>query len=144
MNEMEMIEKLKKNKTAFGLLFNDERECFIKVGLGNCLYYDGKDFVQPKAHRFFPEFIYAINPDYQPEPPKPEPMDCEIVEVDKLLGIVTHGYFQPLYKLPSLPNFCCFWFLKKNAMSEIIEVSYSRVSKARDEGRKVYARFRTE
>jgi hypothetical protein len=152
-SEMDMIEKLKKNKTAFGLLFNDEREGFEKAGTENCLYYDGKNFIQPKRKGFSSECTYAINPDYQPEPPKPEFVDLEIVkhaedqEQPWWIGVwycpsgeryefLPHE-FTHLHCLPSLPGFEGFFL--KNSEYKDTEVDYQRVARCMPN---VIARFK--
>ena len=122
----ELIERLKDKKyvRAFGLMKNEERECFRKVGYDNCLRYVAKDsWTKSSTHDLFSNITtYAIKPDYQPEP---EYVDLEITEEKGLLGVragfhcVTLIYeFTHLHCLPSLPNFEGF-YLKDSADVEV-------------------------
>ena len=80
-----LIEKLQKNIRVHGELSNDDRACFVKVGIKNCELYalstaagvrwlsqDGND-------HFYLYRAYHIKATYKPEP-KPEP-EIEWVEV---------------------------------------------------------------
>ena len=130
----ELIEKLKKNKVAFGLLSPEEQECLKKVGKENCLVYCPSNIWQQSNYGFNNTATYVIKPDYQPNP---EFVDLEITLVANLLGTYDKGIFCPLYKLPSLSNFECFW---KNHCHEVIYLDM--VAKIIARGHKVYARFR--
>jgi len=63
-----LIEKLKKNKIAFGLLSPEEQECLKEVGLANLIVYSHLGWRNTTGGTFFNTNIYAIKPDYQPEP----------------------------------------------------------------------------
>lgn len=63
----ELIEKLKKNKTCFCLLSEEEQNCFEEVGIDGCKVIRSKYWAEPILHGFFPDFTYRIKPDYQPE-----------------------------------------------------------------------------
>lgn len=63
----ELIEKLKTNKTAFGLVALEEQECFIKVGTENCLHFDN-NWRDCSSAAFSSCIAYAIKSEYQPEP----------------------------------------------------------------------------
>lgn len=148
----EMIEKLKdKNYVrAFGLMTPEEQECLRKVGIKNCEAYkrDG-DWGQAYGdalHQFDKECTYAIKPDYKPEP---EFVDLEIVNSNGALLVIpmhSQGRYDSflsgptrIHKLPSLPNFECFWWDNNGARWNLAIVY---VAKNIDKGHKVYARFR--
>lgn len=66
---MSLIEQLKHNKTAYGLLEPEERECFEKVKKENTIYYMYDDsWKQSRGNSFCRADTYRIKPDYQPEP----------------------------------------------------------------------------
>jgi len=150
---MSVIEKLKDKSyvRAFGLMeetLPGSQECFRKVGIDNCLLYgDGWNLA---GGEFIEYYTYAIKPDYQPEP---EFVDLEIKVYDGKL-VVEWGQHAPIYPssgicpdftvincLPSLPNFHCFWHEFQGGKVEFY--TDGKVSKLRDEGKTVYARFRT-
>ena len=149
----EMIEKLKKNKKAFGLLEPEEQECFKNVRKINCLWYHGSgvnDWGSDSGafSKFDNQTTYAIKPDYKPEP---EYVDLEIVENGNWLGIVLTDtnkvpltivpyVFTKLYELPSLPNFEQFY---QSFGGKPCYVSTNYVAKFISEGKKVFARFRS-
>ena len=148
----EMIEKLKKNKKAFGLLEPEEQECFKNVRKINCLWYHGSgvnDWGSDSGafSKFDNQTTYAIKPDYKPEP---EFVDLEIrVKSDgtwRWLGVpdcagnydwLPH-HFTHLHCLPSLPNFELFWYEDTNT----IRIDLDEVAHRIHEGKTVYARFR--
>ena len=147
----EIIERLKRNKTAFGLLSPEEQECFRKAGRDNCMIYDvGPKWVSAvKANieneYFDPTSTYAIKPDYQPEP---EYIDLEIEEHESgmWLGVYSdhHGmphHFTHVRYLPDLSNFECFWYKFQGGKVEFY--TNGKVAKLRREG-KVFARLRED
>ena len=158
----EMIEKLK-DKTfvrAFGLMeetLPGSQAVYRKVGKKNCIVYGGKErgwWRTAVAEGFDDLCTYAICQSYQPEP---EYVDLEIVKGnDNFLGIHRRIFNDPpipfsfthLHCVPSLSGFNCFWhdegpgiagkgYMLKNAFWSI-----GLVSPKKDEGKKVYARFR--
>lgn len=65
----ELIEKLKSNKTPFGLLEAKEQKCLRKINRNGCMYYGSAGWEYKKADDTFTNWqTYAIKPDYQPEP----------------------------------------------------------------------------
>ncbi|HUX47306.1 MAG TPA: hypothetical protein VMV58_04770, partial [Desulfosporosinus sp.] len=107
----EMIEKLKKNKIAFGLMSPEEQELLRKANTSNCLFYNpGGNWLTIRCDMDFDrDRTYAIKPDYQPEP---EYVDLEIFALDGWLMVQRDSnceflpYLQThLHCLPSLPNF---------------------------------------
>jgi len=151
----EMIEKLKDKDIAqaFGLLELREQEVMFKVGWKNRIVLTAngwRDDSDKIANRERSHLTFAIKPDYQPEP---EFVDLEIVRdcrdsTDSWLGVWRKGHqflphaFTHLHCLPSLPNFNKFWFTDDLTGKEC-KVLYSDVSNARDQGNKVFTRFRT-
>ena len=140
----ELIEKLKKNEKPFGLLTLEEQECLRKIGIKNCLYYSSGIPNWQIPAGFANGQTYRIKPDYKPEP---EYVDLEIIlhnapvyhqaRVVKMLCVrIDENTMYQLHELPSLPGFRGFWFGAE-------WVSYDRVAIKRDEGKTVYARFRT-
>ena len=143
---MNIIEKLKKNKMAFGLLELEEQECFREVGKKNCLVYDIKktwDDKAPCQFTFWPHETCRIKPDYQPEP---DYVDLEIKKNGKWLGAwaglgsiseLFANEFAHLHCLPSLPNFegFCVDDMPPRLCLEAVARKISQ-------GCKVYARFR--
>ena len=116
----ELIKKLKdKNYVrAFGLMSDEEQECFKKIKEKNCIKYNGcagRDAVWMQAYSFCSTDTYAIKPDYETDP------DYEDFEIKtfstKRLGISyrqkcfsnPNSIMIPLHELPSLPNFEEFW-----------------------------------
>ena len=150
----ELIEKLKKNKIAFGLMTPEEQECFRKVGAINCLFYNyhGKweTLTADKANLMNCN-TYAIKPDYQPEP---EFVDLEITKHAEgtlkqtwWLGVwadervdLPHA-FTHLHCLPSLPGFRYFWYINLAVGTEA-RIHFAHVAKKIDEGKTVYAKLR--
>jgi len=65
---MDLIEKLKHNKTAFTLLSKEEQECFGKVGANNCRVLWNRKWEVIRGEGFGPDFTYRIKSDYRPEP----------------------------------------------------------------------------
>ena len=145
----ELIEKLKKNKTVFGLMSSEERECFKKVGKKNCLCFHGGQWGGPNNSNdcFNYQFAYAIKPDYKPEP---EFVDLEIERSDGWLGVSKWGddamflpfEFTHLHCLPSLPNFEGFWHDYDKKMGRRYFCNITEAAPKISEGKKVYARFR--
>ena len=138
MSDKDLIEKLKFNKIAFGLLTPEEQECLLKIGNFNCLMYTEKKWCE--ANAFDADFTYTIKPDYQPDP---EYVDLEIKESNYRLVVFIDTRIKELISeftcislLPSLPNFKCFQD-EGGGMLMFDDVS-TRIS----EGRKVYARLR--
>lgn len=142
-----LIEKLKKNKTAFGLMSPEEQEFIRRIGMVNCeVYYRdgwkqavGDAFIRPDKER-----IYAIKPDYQPEP---EHVDLEIKRLGNWLGVYYHDLsgrwnivlphpFTHLHCLLSLPNFDQF------RADNCPRIGIQLVATLISEGRTVYARLR--
>ena len=143
----ELIEKLKDKDyvRAFGLMKTEEQECLKKAGKKNCLFYGSSEWEPKEADETFCVWqTYAIKPDYQPEP---EFVDYEIEMCEGgFLGV--HKKFDDnrvlpheqtyLFCLPSLPNF--EGFIEKGVGGTL---AIERVARYIDEGKKVYARFRS-
>ena len=138
----ELVEQLKNNKKDFGLCELEEQEVFRKVGIKNCNNYCLGGWNRTENSDFINYWCYRINPDYKPEPEKPEFVKVEIVKCkDELLGVVNNGQFDLpfsitlLHCLPSLQSFDHF---------EIDEefISIERVAKCINDGFTVYAVFR--
>jgi len=146
----ELIEKLKNNKVAFGLLGQDERECLDNVNGRNCVFYGTDNQWHDKTPgKFLSTYTYRIKPDYKPEL---EYIDCHVVNHKGILGIWSRDgvrfenwKFIHLHCLPSLPNFHCFWkesygrpgYMSCNAFWNTSIVASRRKT------HNVYARFRT-
>jgi hypothetical protein len=65
----DLIEKLKDNKVCFGLLSEQEQECFKKVGKSNCQLMGIQNLWEPAlSGEWSFGLTYRIKPDYQPEP----------------------------------------------------------------------------
>ena len=142
----EMIEKLKKNKIAFGLMSPEEQELLRKANTSNCLFYNpGGNWLTIHCDMDFDrDRTYAIKPDYQTEP---EFVDLEIFALDGWLMVQRDSnceflpYLQThLHCLPSLPNF--EGFIRKPTMTIEEKWFLQGVAKQISEGHKVYARFR--
>jgi len=101
---MDLIEKLKHNKTAFGLLEPEERECFEEVGIKNCVCLAKHSWwgSYTSVAQFNPRFIYRIKPDYQPELEK-----CE-VNPETLTYERVGCHRKKLYEAFSDPDFSDF------------------------------------
>ena len=138
-----MIEILKSNKKAFGLMEPEEQECLEEVGKQNCLVYTNGDKWEDAAECSFQYGnTYAIKPNYQLEP---EPVDLEIFALDGWLMVQRDSnceflpYLQThLHCLPSLPNF--EGFIETSAHGTL---AIERIAKYISEGKTVYARFRS-
>ena len=135
-----MIEKLKSNKKAFGLMEPEEQECFEKVGKQNCLVYTNGGKWEDAAKCLFQSgSTYAIKPDYKPEP---EFVDLEIVAQIGFLGVVQTDKsklpytFTHLNCLPSLPGFCRF------KTADCPQTAYEEVAGLIANGKTVHAVFR--
>jgi len=156
---MTLIEKLKANKRPWIFLTIEEKDCLRKAnetGMVENLIYNGEWECLGKPWKGLgsgKNGTYRIKPDYQPEP---EFEDLEIVKYYQgvakqacWLGVWKEDYdflpyeFTHLHCLPSLPNFNKFWFTDDLTGKEC-KVLYSDVSNARDQGSKVFARFRKE
>ena len=149
----EMIEKLKKNKIAFGLMSPEEQELLRKANTSNCLFYNpGGNWLTIRCDMDFDrDRIYAIKPDYQPEP---EFVDLEITKHAEgtlkqtwWLGVwadervdLPHA-FTHLHCLPSLPGFRYFWYINLAVGTEA-RIHFAHVAKKIDEGKTVYAKLR--
>jgi hypothetical protein len=144
----ELIKKLKDKDyvRAFGLMMPEEQECFRKAGAKNCLKFFSDSGWGKCEHLEWDAFTYAIKPDYQPEP---EFVDLEIkkdTRGNRWLGVektdkIDFGIpadFLSLHCLPSLPNFERFWWNNDGDFTFIEDVA-----RKRNEGKKVFARFRT-
>lgn len=140
----ELIEKLKDNKTPFGLLEPEEQECLRNLGKKTCMFYDigGWRNCGTAIERFDHTLTYAIKPDYQPE--------LEYVDVEICIGrndtlgawdCANQNEWLPIHCLPSLPDFVKFWL--SSPTSEPYRANYTNIAGLIDEGKKVYARFRT-
>lgn len=154
--DKEIIEKLKDKEyvRAFGLMTPEEQEILRRVGWKNRLqlatnynyenkffyeeWIDDCDKIQNKGRH---HLTFAIKPDYQPEP---EYVDLEIVALGGFLGIKSGNTdifpfpFTHLHCLPSLPT---FEFL--HSPGETFKITFWQVATKINEGKKVYARFRT-
>lgn len=68
----ELIKKLKKNEKMWSRLSKKERECFIKVGKENCVFWDSvtsKWMDDDSLYTgFWNDLIYRIKENYQPKP----------------------------------------------------------------------------
>ena len=85
----ELIEKLKdKNYVrAFGLMTDEERDVYKKVGSNNCLEYGGNNWKNAfggDGRVFDWRFEYVIKPDYRPEP---EYEDLEVTKCSNSKGV---------------------------------------------------------
>jgi hypothetical protein len=141
----DLIEKLKKNKVAFGLMTEEEQECFRKAGRKNTKVYTiHEQWVDDSLSLFYVHEIYRIKPSYTPEP---EYIDLEIKifrseTVDtSWLGCWINDSFITISDLPSLPNFVNF-FSDFSKLVDDVEISMQSIAMAISEGKKVYARFR--
>jgi hypothetical protein len=140
----EIIKKLK-DKTyvrAFGLMTQEERDCFKKVGKGNCVYFSSSNgwfgCIEDSCG-FMIEYTYAIKPDYQPEP---EYVDLGIYHntAYKYLGADLEDGYYFIQNLSGLPNFEGFYI---NKYSDWTPAEYQRIShRIEVEKKKVFARFR--
>lgn len=74
----ELIERLKQNEKPYGLLTEEERECFESIGKNNCLFFDGVRWHPCNTGEFFREYAYRISPKYQVEP---EVVKCEVKKI---------------------------------------------------------------
>ncbi len=152
----DLIKKLK-DKTyvrAFGLMLPKERECFRKVGKGNCTLYGGKErgwWNCAVAEGFDDICTYAIKPDYQPEFVDLEikkgfiKNDIQCLHRVERLGVYDADcpfelpyYFTLINQLTSLPNFVEFRY-ENGITVDLIHVA-SKVA----QDRKVYALLRRE
>ncbi len=67
---------------AFGLMMDEEQECFRKVGHQNCIYYGSRGWEKCIVGVSFCGWqTYAIKPGYRPEP-KYRVWECKIVVPD--------------------------------------------------------------
>lgn len=141
----ELIEKLKdKNYVrAFGLMSEEEREVYWKVGKENCLIFTAFGWKQFNEEISWTS-TYAIKPDYEPEP---EYVDYEVTAgADTWLGSQTlSGNWMRLHKLPSLPDFDGF-YEEVNDLKEGLkmELDIELAARKHYEGKKVFARFRRQ
>jgi len=130
----ELIEKLKdKNYVrAFGLMSEEEQECFKKVRSKNCVKLVGMDSIPfniawvEYVGSFNGGYTYAIKSDYKPEP---EFVDLEIEiqpspigkHVYDKLGCVIPPFeqFVPNSELKDLPNFVGFYLNTGDKQTEV-------------------------
>lgn len=149
MTEQEIIKNLQ-DKTyvrAFGLMSPEQQEVYRKVGIKNCImYYGGISWPEYNDMRFLKDcygkwvdyLVYAIKPDYKPEP---EFEDLEIGKFydaagDLILGVEIADKFFSISQLPSLPNFVEF---NENKQRNLL---IEDVANKHREGKTVYARLR--
>ena len=78
-----LIEKLKRNRMAFGLMSPEEQALYQKVGRDNCVVYLNGRW-KDVGVRFDDDYTYVIKSDYKPEP-EPEPKE-EIAKLKVALG----------------------------------------------------------
>lgn len=142
----DLIEKLKdKNYVrTFGLMTPEEKECYKKATLSNCLVFANVEWYQAFGNglrQFDVNYTYAIKPDYQPEL---EFIKCKIEEYDGYIGIWTENTllkfphnFIHLHCVPSMPQFDHF---ETETKLEISTEDVSRLIK----NKIVYAVFRSE
>ena len=147
-----MIEKLKDNEAhrIFGDMSDEEQGCLAHIGNENLEYlspsgsYGVNSFglswtPKGKSSLMYPDGIYRIKPDYQPEP---EFVDLEI-KSEQMLGVYRREHkflpynFTNLHYLPSLPNFAGF---HREGLTVSLDLEY--VAKYIFEGKKVYAKLR--
>ena len=155
----ELIKKLqdKNYVRAFGLMKPEEQECFRKAK-GNCLVYQGQTGILPlwtTGDGFNNTDTYAIKPDYQPEP---EFVDIKIKEnacsragygkdvvwlgiFDRDCPFELPHFFTHLHCLSSMPRFREFWY--QDIVTRISFTDDGIVATHKDEGKTVYARFRS-
>ena len=153
-----LIEKLKDNEAhkIFADMSNEEQQVLWSLMATNALQHLTEDMnwcQKSKESKLFNLSIYRIKPDYQPEP---EFVDLEVVrhaegtvEQTWWLGVwadkraeLPHA-FTHLHCLVSLPNFECFWNkIPSPVDSENTFYCLGLVTKMRNAGHKVYARFR--
>ena len=104
-----LIEKLKNNKVAFGLMEKEEQECFRKVKRVNCQFisYSGiwKDTDDGDSD-FSYNYTYRIRPDFKEE--NGERKLAVTIDCNFELIFETHLFVKPLYKAIDLLNFKCF------------------------------------
>lgn len=155
----ELIEKLKNNEAhkIFADMTQEEQDCLIEAGPVNCEFLTDNQCggllwgLIGTSFEFYPypQGIYRIKPDYQPEP---EYDDKEIIKginhvsrcpLEFLGYYYEDDIFIPLHCLPSLPNFKCFWY-KPNIGIKSIEFKDAGniATLIEEEKQKVIARFR--
>ena len=150
----ELIEKLKNNEEhrIFADMTSDEKKCLKWVSPENCEFLTDNNCEnlewgsQGTESKWYPQGIYRIKPDYQPEP---EYEDKEIIKGIshisrcplELLGYYYEDdIFIPLHCLPDLPNFAYFFYVE-NETEQIIE--FDCVARwIAEKKQTVFARFR--
>ena len=143
----DLINQLKNNEKALGLLSIEEKACFEKVGKENCLCYSESGWQEVGIGTFLKSMIYAIKSDYQPEP---EYVGLEIVKCEQdsgeWLGVHSDGFsflpyqFTHLHCLPSLPSFVGFYYERAGGITPGSIFATSVAKKIR-QGETVCARF---
>jgi hypothetical protein len=148
MSNKNLIEKLKNKDCVrpFGLMSEEEQECFKKVGKENCIYYSEHEcWSSVSVNQIFQSCItYAIKPDYKPEP---EYVDLEIYINDGIdkryrLGCSVNNMWRDLHELPSLPNFEGFYMPDPVVKDGYEYLFIGTVARNISKGKKVFARFR--
>lgn len=146
MMNQKLIKKLKQNEKPFGLLNKEEQEYLKEVGRNNCLFFNGNKWINLDRGTFFIlDNTYRIKSDYNPEP---EYTDYKIkllhfVKKNQyLLGIEIHNIKWPLYKIPSILNFDCFWVnVEGKGCPELNAIRMEKIAHGIKEGFEIYARF---
>ena len=140
--DKELIERMKRNRIAFGLMTPEDRECLKKVGKENCRFYNGEWMNPGNVGCFTNSYVYAIKSGYQL---KPEFINIEI-ELQPY-GIGKYVYYSLVCLFPTtnayIPIDCLSrlvgfqGFFAGAARLRVDEVSTHMEGKP-------YARFKTE
>jgi hypothetical protein len=149
------VERLRKNTKPYGLLSEDDRKFLLEIGPTNLQIFSYVRIWQEiptksySAGTFNESLTYRIRPDYQPEPPKPEYVDCDITE--NSCGELLCSFPSPLSGnygsrlisvLPAIKTFAGFWRNEKKEPEKFnIWTHYQEVAQHRAEGKNVVARF---
>ena len=141
----EAAERLKNNENH--ILFADmkEKEVLKKVGPVNCEFLTStneSDLLWESlgcGSTFLGIGIYRIRPDYQPRPPKPEYVPCEVYEEgNRLYFNRPDGEQYPIISAPCFEDFRGFFYSNERQEPG---VPLDQVARRMAEGKKVVARF---
>ena len=144
---MTIIEKLKDPAQAqpFGLRSPEEQKVLRKADTQNHLYFDthGRWLECPNTN-YWPDRTFILKPDYEPKPEYVDNVVAMLPTTNKSnrLQVCVPGFGNCTINVaPSFPNFVKFWLESDNfKVGRSIEVIACCVH----DGKKVYARFRTD